>query len=91
MVFETVLLDKKDGVAIITLNRPEVLNAMNHQLVTELDQAITEAEDDESIAAIIFTGSGERAFTAGGDIHEQRSDAAKLESGELSPEEDGAP
>ena len=83
MVYETVLASKSDGVAAITLNRPEVLNAMSYQLVTELDRAVTEAEEDDDIRAIVLTGAGERAFSAGGDIHEQRRDAR-----ELSPEEE---
>ncbi len=74
MAYETVLLERDQGVGIITLNRPEVLNAMNYQLVGDLDGAITELEEDDSIGAIIVTGSGEKAFTAGGDIHEQRTD-----------------
>ena len=88
MEYETILVSKTEGVAVLTLYRPEVLNAMNLQLVTELDQAITEAEEDDDIGAVIITGTGERAFTAGGDIHEQRRDAQALSSGELSPEED---
>ena len=79
---ETILVSKADGVAVITLNRPEVLNAMSYQLVLELDKAITDAEEDEEVGAVIVTGSGERAFSAGADIHEQRRDAK-----ELSPEE----
>ena len=82
MAYETILAAKSDGVAVITLNRPEVLNAMNLQLVTELDQAISEAEGDDDVRAIVLTGSGERAFSAGGDIHEQRTDAV-----DLTPEE----
>lgn len=73
MAYETVLLERDQGVGIITLNRPEVLNAMNYQLVGDLDGAITELEEDDTIGAIIVTGAGEKAFTAGGDIHEQRT------------------
>ena len=83
MGYDTILVSKSDGVAVLTLNRPEVLNALSLQLVTELDQAITEAEQDEDTKAIVLTGAGERAFTAGGDIHEQRRDAKVL-----SPEQD---
>ena len=83
MGYENILVSMTDGVARITLNRPEVLNAMNFQLVTELDQAITQSEGDDDVKAIIITGAGDRAFSAGGDIHEQRRDAR-----ELSPEED---
>ena len=81
MTYETILLDRDQGVGIITLNRPEVLNAMNFQLVSDLDNALTELEADDQVGAIIITGAGDRAFTAGGDIHEQKSDQA------LSPEE----
>ena len=84
MELETILVTKADGVAVLTLNRPEVLNAMNFQLVTELDQAISDAEEDGDVRAVVLIGSGDRAFSAGGDIHEQRRDAK-----ELTPEEDG--
>ena len=83
MELETIIVKKDAGVAVLTLNRPDVLNAMNFQLVTELDTAITDAEDDENVRAVVLTGTGDRAFSAGGDIHEQRRDA-----NELSPEED---
>jgi enoyl-CoA hydratase/carnithine racemase len=69
-----VLLDRTDGVAIITLNRPAQLNAMNHQLATELHEAVTRMADDDEIGCIVVTGAGHRAFSAGGDIHEQRAD-----------------
>ena len=82
MGYETILSSIIDGVAILTLNRPEVLNAMNFQLVTELDQAIMEAEEDEDTRAIIITATGKKAFSAGGDIHEQRRDAKELSSDE---------
>ena len=72
MSFQAITTDQVDRVAIITLNRPEVLNALNFQLVSELDQAISEMEDDEGVGAIILTGAGERAFSAGADIHENR-------------------
>ncbi len=70
--YEHILVDKEDGVAILTLNRPEVLNAMNNKLSLELYDAAQRVAEDESIGCIVVTGSGERAFTAGGDIHEQR-------------------
>ena len=82
MAYELILTSKADGVAVITLNRPEVLNAMSFQLVQELEQALTEAEEDGEVGAIILTGAGDRAFSAGADIHEQRRDAL-----DLSPEE----
>ena len=69
---EAIKTDQVDRVAIVTLNRPEVLNALNLQLVAELDEAITEMERDDGVGAIIITGAGERAFSAGADIHENR-------------------
>ena len=63
--------DQVDRVAIVTLNRPEVLNALNLQLVRELDEFVTEAEQDDGIGAIVITGAGERAFSAGADINDQ--------------------
>jgi enoyl-CoA hydratase len=75
MDYKHILLEKTDGVAVITLNRPEVLNAMNFQLTHELHDAVTAANADEEVGCIILTGSGHKAFSAGGDIHEQRADA----------------
>jgi 2-(1,2-epoxy-1,2-dihydrophenyl)acetyl-CoA isomerase len=72
MSFEMIKIDQVDRVAIVTLNRPEVLNALNLQLVQELDEFVTEAEEDDGIGAIVITGAGERAFSAGADIHENR-------------------
>ena len=72
MSFEAIKTDQVDRVGIITLNRPEVLNALNLQLVRELDQAITQMEEDDGVGAIVITGTGERAFSAGADIHENR-------------------
>ena len=72
MSYELIKTDQVDRTAIITLNRPEVLNALSLGLVRELDQAITQMEEDDGVGAIIITGSGERAFSAGADIHENR-------------------
>ena len=83
MGYETILLTKADGVATITLNRPEVLNAMSFQLIGELDQAVTDVEADDEVGAVIITGAGERAFSAGADIHEQRRDVQELSTEEI--------
>ena len=72
MSYEFIKTDQVDRVAIITLNRPEVLNALSVGLTRELDQAITEIESNDGLGAIIITGTGERAFSAGADIHENR-------------------
>jgi len=72
MAYEYILVEKASGVAILTLNRPDKLNAMNRQLSTELHDAVKQMEADEAIGCIVITGAGDRAFSAGGDIHEQR-------------------
>ena len=77
MSYEFINVDQTDRVAIITLNRPEVLNALSLGLAREVDQAVTEIESDDSIGAIIMTGSGDRAFSAGADIHENRENSAE--------------
>ena len=82
MPYELILVEQEDGVTIVTLNRPEVLNAMNHQLNHELHDAVAQANADDEIGCIVITGSGERAFSAGGDIHEQRADAKERSDAE---------
>jgi enoyl-CoA hydratase/carnithine racemase len=75
MAYEFILVEKEEGVAILTMNRPEVLNAMNFRLTSELHDAVRAMNGDDEIGCIVITGSGDRAFSAGGDIHEQRADA----------------
>jgi enoyl-CoA hydratase/carnithine racemase len=67
MAYETILVEKKDGIGKITLNRPEVLNAINMQMLADLDQAFTEMEEADDVQVIIITGAG-RAFSAGRDL-----------------------
>lgn len=71
---DCVLVEKAEGVAILTMNRPEQLNAMNAQLNTELHDAVVRMSADDEVGCIVITGAGTRAFSAGGDIHEQRED-----------------
>ena len=87
MPYDHILVDKEDGVAIITLNRPEVLNAMNRKLGTELHEAVLELNSDDEVGCIVLTGSGQRAFSAGGDIHEQRERAQNLTQEERDQED----
>jgi enoyl-CoA hydratase/carnithine racemase len=77
MAYEHILTEMEEGVAILTLNRPEKLNAMNRKLQDELHHAVKQAEADDAIGCIVITGAGERAFSAGGDIHEQLSNDAQ--------------
>ncbi len=79
MAYDYILTERLDGAAIITLNRPEKLNALSFPLMTELDDALSDHEADDGIKSVILTGAGERAFSAGADIHEM----AGLSSEEL--------
>lgn len=83
MAYEHILVDMEDGVATLTLNRPEKLNAMNRKLGEELHHAVKQADADDAIGCIVITGAGDRAFSAGGDIHEQLSNDAKYSDEEL--------
>ncbi|MER9355385.1 crotonase/enoyl-CoA hydratase family protein [Mesorhizobium sp. M0514] len=67
---ELVLTEARDGIAILTLNRPEKLNALNYALIDRLLALLDAAETDDAIRAIILTGAGARAFSAGADILE---------------------
>jgi enoyl-CoA hydratase/carnithine racemase len=69
--YETLLVEREDGIATITLNRPKVLNALCHQMIVDLIAALTTLAEDAETRAVIMTGSG-RAFCAGLDLAEQR-------------------
>jgi enoyl-CoA hydratase/carnithine racemase len=69
MTYEHILVEAEDGVGIVTLNRPDKLNAMNRQLSSELHDAMKRMDADEAIGCIVIAGAGDRAFSAGGDIH----------------------
>ncbi|MCG8504544.1 MAG: enoyl-CoA hydratase [Sphingomonadales bacterium] len=71
MTYETILVDKHEAVGVITLNRPDALNALNETLVNELDDALTRLEADDEIGAMVITGSA-KAFAAGADIKEMQ-------------------
>ena len=79
MTYETLLLEKQNGVGIITLNRPERLNALSFTLFAEFERALTQFEDDEEVKVLVVTGTGEKAFSAGADIHEM----AEMPAGRL--------
>ncbi len=74
MTYEHILVEHEDGVGIVTLNRPEVLNAMNRKLGAELLDAVKQLDSNDTIGCIVITGAGEKAFSAGGDIREQVED-----------------
>ncbi|TNJ47250.1 enoyl-CoA hydratase/isomerase family protein [Tamlana fucoidanivorans] len=70
MSYNNVLFTKNKGIALITINRPKKLNALNKETIGELHNAFFEADKDEEIKVIIVTGSGDKAFVAGADISE---------------------
>lgn len=67
---ETILLEKRDRLALVTINRPKALNALNYQVFSELESCFRDLAADEATAAVVITGSGEKAFVAGADIKE---------------------
>jgi enoyl-CoA hydratase len=70
MTYQNLLLETRDGVAIITVNRPDKLNALNRRTMDELDAAFTALASDDGVKGVILTGAGEKAFVAGADIAE---------------------
>ena len=68
--FETVVYEKRDNVAYVTLNRPQVLNVYNIQMRDELYQVLSAIRDDPEVMVAIFRGAGEKAFCAGADLSE---------------------
>jgi len=68
MSYKNILTERLDRVAVITLNRPEKLNAMSYEVACELDEELTQIEKDDGLRAVILTGAGDRAFSSGGDI-----------------------
>ena len=70
MTYENILLEKKNSIAYVTINRPKVLNALNMATMEELRAAFHDIKNDDGIRVAILTGSGEKAFVAGADISE---------------------
>lgn len=70
MNYQNLLIDIREKIAIVTINRPDKLNALNHQTLTELKQAFEQLNSNNDVSVVILTGSGEKAFVAGADISE---------------------
>lgn len=83
--FENVLVEKKENSAIVTINRPTKLNALNKQTIQDLHDALKELKDDKDVRVVILTGSGEKAFVAGADISEF-ADFSKEEGAKMAKE-----
>lgn len=69
-MFSTLLLEVQNGIAKVTINRPDKLNALNKDVLKELKEVFDKLKDDESVNVVILTGAGEKAFVAGADIKE---------------------
>src|SRR5262245_29892619 len=72
MAFETIIIEVKGRVGLVTLDRPQALNALNSRLIAELNQALDAWESDDAIGCIVITGS-DKAFAAGADIKEMQA------------------
>ena len=70
MTYKNLLYEVEDRIAVVTVNRPEVMNALNRETVGELKEAALTVRDDDSIGGMIITGMGDKAFIAGADINE---------------------
>lgn len=68
MEFKYIIYEKSEGIATITLNRPEALNAFSREVVDEILQALQDVMNDENVRVVVLTGAGEKAFSAGADI-----------------------
>jgi enoyl-CoA hydratase len=70
MTYDNIIVERDGAVAVVTLNRPKVLNALNQRTLEELGHAIDELGAEDTVRAIVLTGAGEKAFVAGADINE---------------------
>src|SRR5262245_18592016 len=70
MAFDNLLIERDGAVAVVTINRPKVLNALNTSTLDDLRRAVLDLKRDDGIRTIIVTGSGEKSFVAGADIGE---------------------
>src|ERR1041385_437685 len=70
MPYSTLLLENRDGIALVTINRPDKLNALNHAVIGELGELASQIHSDPSVRAVMLTGAGPKAFVAGADIGE---------------------
>ena len=75
---DLVTVEKDNGVAVVTLNRPEAMNALSKALRSRLYEVMTQIDSDDDVRAVILTGAGERAFTAGLDLKELGSQPGAL-------------
>jgi len=70
MEFKNLVVEVENNIAVVTVNRPEKLNALNNETIEELDEVFSQLNENEDVYVIILTGSGDKAFVAGADISE---------------------
>jgi enoyl-CoA hydratase len=73
MTYRNLLFEKEDSIGLLTINRPQVLNALNRATMTEISQVVGKIATDPEVAVLIITGAGEKSFVAGADISEMRT------------------
>jgi enoyl-CoA hydratase len=69
-MYKTLIYEKKDNIGVLTINRPEKMNALSNELIEELSQFLDDVQNDEELRVLVITGAGEKAFVAGADIQE---------------------
>src|ERR1700744_943664 len=84
MVLENIRYDLSPPIAVVTLDRPKVLNALNRQSMTELEQVFLDIRQNAEVRAVLLTGAGEKAFVAGADIG-ARASLSPLEGEQVTP------
>src|SRR5579872_1647513 len=72
MAYDNLLTSIEDGAGLITVNRPDVLNALNGATMDALERALADMEEEPEVRCVVMTGAGPKAFSAGGDIHEMK-------------------
>ena len=77
-MYKTLIYEKKENIGLLTINRPDKLNAISNELISELSQLLGEIENDEELRVLIITGAGDKAFVAGADIKELVDRDAKI-------------
>jgi len=81
MSSQTVLVERDGGVATVTLNRPDKMNALNQELIASLPERLRELAWDPEVRCVVLTGAGDRAFSAGGDVSDMGKDGSKISAG----------
>ena len=77
-MYKTLIYEKKENIGLLTINRPEKMNAISQGLTAELSQLLDEVEKDDELRVLVITGAGDKAFVAGADINELVDRDARL-------------